>query len=109
MDSQYLHMIANLVAVLGLMFLVMYLLKKFKVSRHSANQQINIINIMPIGSKEKLILMEVNNALLLVGATPTTIKTLHVFTDQPPKPIERLPERKTFAEQLAAFSHKEHY
>lgn len=79
MGSEYAHVIINLFVVLVLMFGLVFVLKKFKISKYSKNRLINIINVVPIGPKERIILMEVNNTFLLLGATPNHIEKLHVF------------------------------
>ena len=94
MGSEYLHVFFNLFLVIALMLLMLFFLKKFKTSQYSGNKHIKIINMVSIGVKEKIILMEVNNTFLLVGATPTHIETLHVF--------DELEAAKTAAQPVAA-------
>lgn len=79
MMGLYGHGILNLLLVLAVMVAAMYAVKKLKLSRHAQNRHIKIINSVAIGGKEKLLLVEVNNAYLLIGATPNHIETLHVF------------------------------
>lgn len=57
----------------------MYVAKKLKLAKNNGNKQINIINAVSIGAKEKILLVEVNNTTLLLGATPNHIETLHIF------------------------------
>lgn len=79
MGSEYIHMALNLVAVIGLMLLLAFVMKKLKLPKQIGNQRIKIINTVPIGAKEKIILLEVNNTILLLGATPNHVETLYVF------------------------------
>lgn len=82
MGSIYSHMIGNLLLVLTLMLGLLYLIKKFKLKKFSANPAINIINMLPIGAKEKLLLIEVQGKTILLGATPNHIEALHIFEDK---------------------------
>lgn len=82
MSSEYTHVILNLIIILTLMVSVVFFIKKFKLTKYGANKHVNIINVVPIGAKEKIILLEVNNLTLLIGATPNHIATLHVFNDK---------------------------
>lgn len=103
MLSEYNHMILNLLGVLILMLIVLYLLKRFKVAKDAKNQHIKIINTVAIGAKERLILMEVNNTILLVGATPSHIETLYVFDElEPESAAIDAPPHHTFAEEMTA-------
>ena len=62
-----------------------------------------ILNTISIGTKEKIILMEVNHRTLLLGSTPTHITTLYVFDEIEENEYcrdESQPDRETFVEQL---------
>jgi flagellar protein FliO/FliZ len=96
MGSEYTHVFLNLFAVIALMGLLFFLMKKFKLAKYASNKHIKIINIVPIGTKEKVILMEVNNTMLLLGATPNHIETLYVFNELMPTE-ESVEEKKDFA------------
>lgn len=102
MDNMYSQMILNLAIVLSLMVLLMYVGKKLKSRKTSHNKHIKIINVTPIGTKEKIILMEVNNTILLVGSTPNRIETLYVFNElEQPKPTTESTEKPNFSDHLA--------
>ncbi len=81
MGSEYTHVFLNFFVVIALMCVLFYLMRKFKLAKYAGNKNIKIINVMPIGAKEKVILMEVNNTILLLGSTPNHIETLYVFNE----------------------------
>lgn len=85
MDSEYLYPALNLLGILVLIFILMYLFKRFKQAKDAKNSMIKIINTVAVGTKEKIILMEVNHSMLLIGATPNHIETLYVFNDESEK------------------------
>lgn len=98
-------MVFNLGIVLGFMFILLYAGKKLKLRKISTNKHVRIINVTPVGVKEKIILLEVNNTILLVGATPNHIETLYVFNElELPKSstIAATDKKRSFSEQLAA-------
>lgn len=83
MNNLYAHTALNLLAVLILMLIMVYLLKRFKLTKYAQNNPIRIRNSVSLGSKERIVLVEVNNTTLLLGATPSHIETLYVFNDAP--------------------------
>ena len=85
----------NLLTVFGSLMLVfaciyglVFLLKKINGLPVSNRTVISVLGTKRIGSREKIILIEVGEQQLLIGATPNNIRTLHVFDS----PIEGLSE-----------------
>ena len=81
MTTDYMHVILSLFLVVICILVLMYFLKKLHASAYQKNQHIKIINSLPVGPKEKLLLIEVNNTYLLLGATATQIETLYAFNE----------------------------
>ena len=79
MASEYAQIVMNLGIVIALIIVLVYIMNKFKLTKHISNKQIKILNSVSLGTKQKVILMEVNNTFLLLGATPNHIETLYVF------------------------------
>lgn len=101
MSSEYARIIYSLVIVFGLIFVLLYCLKKFKLTRLVGNKHINIINSVSIGLKERIMLIEVNKVFLLIGSTPSHIETLYVFNELTPATAEEYTNIKSnFAEQM---------
>ena len=111
MASEYGHILFNLFALVVVIMLSVVILKKFKLAKMSGNQYINIMQVMPIGQKEKILLVEVQGAFLLLGATATHIETLHIFDSTPKTQDLATPEeivsKKGFWETLMAFRQKD--
>jgi flagellar protein FliO/FliZ len=82
----------------------MYVVKKLKLAKYTQNKHIKVINSVPVGGKEKILLLEVNNTYLLIGATPNSIETLYVFDQlQQPQTVDsKDTAKKTFADQMKA-------
>ena len=79
MGSEYAQAIYNLLIVLAVMFSLFFLLKKFKIAKYNKNKFIKVLQVVPVGAKEKIILIEANNKLILLGATASHVEMLHVF------------------------------
>lgn len=84
MGNEYIHVVINLFAVIVLMLVLLFIVKKFKLSKFGGNKYINIINVVSVGPKEKIILLEINKSYLLLGSTPNHIETLHIFAELDP-------------------------
>jgi flagellar biogenesis protein FliO len=78
-------------------------LKKLSTRKTKLNQDIKILQVVPIGNKEKILLLAVKNQTILVGATPNHIETLHIFSEgRPSLAIDDMPVIKadSFAETM---------
>jgi flagellar protein FliO/FliZ len=104
MSSEYIHVFVSLLGVIAIIFVSVFLVKKFKFHKYAKHKHINIINIVPIGSKEKVILLEVNNTFLLIGATPNHIETLYVFNEMIEKNAANTKLSGEFADKLASMT-----
>jgi flagellar protein FliO/FliZ len=56
-----------------------WLLKRTNNLQSSANGQLKIIAGLPLGTRERVVLIEAGNEQILVGVTPQQIQTLHVL------------------------------
>lgn len=70
----------GLVVVLALAVGLSWLLRRYALPRDGV---IRVIGGLPLSSRERLLLVEVDETRLLLGITPTQIQTLHVFA--PPR------------------------
>ena len=75
------NLILSIVLVIIAIFVFAYILKKLLYSRNNIGGIIKVISAMPIGTKERILLVETNGKLLLLGITTQQISTLHVFDE----------------------------
>ena len=68
-----------LLGIIGLIFGLSWFVKRFNQGSFSANAHIKILSAMPLGTRERIVLIEAGGQQLLLGITPTNINTLHVF------------------------------
>ncbi|MGV6816980.1 MAG: flagellar biosynthetic protein FliO [Thiotrichales bacterium] len=85
-----------LIFVLILIFSLAWLAKKFNVTSLTRNNsdQLKVIAALPVGTRERVIMVEANGQKLLLGVTADRINTLHEFPETP------LPTSSGFAETL---------
>ncbi len=70
---------------LGLMFIIVlifgisWFVKRFGQGTFSGTTNIRVLSSFPLGTRERLVLIDAGGQQLLLGITPTQINTLHVF------------------------------
>jgi len=90
---------AGLVLVIAAILLTGWLYRRTQSLRGSASGLIRIIASQPLGTRERVILLQVADQQLLVGMTSTQVQTLHVL--EQPVAVEP-PPAGGFAERLRA-------
>ena len=77
--SEVLSMVVSMVIVVGAIIALGWLYSRSRLAVGGARDVINVVASRALGTKERLILVEVADQQLLVGMTSTQIQTLHVF------------------------------
>lgn len=72
----------GLVFILAIIFALAWFVKRVGQGGVLANNTLKIAAALPLGTRERLVLVDVGGKQLLLGMTPHTINTLHVF-DEP--------------------------
>lgn len=68
--------------VVGLIVLLGWLLRRVGPLAAQGGQHIRLVSSLPLGPRDRLLLVDVGGTQMLLGASPGRINTLHVF-DQP--------------------------
>lgn len=89
----------GLLAVVALIFACAWLLRRMNGLTGMNNQSMKVVSVMALGARERIALIDVAGTQLLVGITPTAIRTLHVF-DEPVVSTEGKPVSGEFARRL---------
>lgn len=79
----------GLLVVLALVIGFSWLLRRYALPRDG---MIRVLGGLPLGTRERLLLIEVDDVRLLIGVTAQRIETLHTFT-QPAASSFSLPEQ----------------
>lgn len=90
----------GLVAVLGLIFGAAWFVKRYSVLPGAAGSAMRVVSVLPMGQREKLVLVQLGEQQLLLGVAPGRISTLHVLEE----PLEALK-----ADSVAAGSFSERF
>lgn len=78
--SQLVSVLLALAAVLGLIFLLSWLVKRSGAG-WGRSDHIKVLSTMALGTRERILLVEVGATQMLLGVTAHSIKTLHVFAE----------------------------
>lgn len=77
-----LNMAMGLVVVIALILGLAWVLKKYGRLPNQNMVEMKVLGGLSLGTREKAILIEVENTRLLVGVTPGQIQTLHVLGNE---------------------------
>lgn len=77
----FLRMIISLMIVLAVIFSLAYLVKKLKITPNS-QKGLRTIATLSVGTKERVVVIEVNNEQFLLGITPTNVNLLHKLEEK---------------------------
>lgn len=79
--AQLANLVGGLALILVLIYGLSWFVKRFSQGGFMQNPAMKILATMPLGTRERLMLVEVGGQQLLLGVTATAINTLHVFTE----------------------------
>ena len=79
-ESLYAFLILSL--MIPLIIISIYIFKRFIIKVPSGNDIIEISAQLSLGAKERLLLVRANGKSMLIGTTPQSITTLHVFDNE---------------------------
>lgn len=69
----------GLMVIIGLIFALSWFVKRFTQGAFAGNAHIKMLAAMPLGTRERLVLVETGGQQLLLGVTANSINTLHVL------------------------------
>jgi len=76
---------AGLLAVIAIIFGCAWLVRRMSGMTGGNTRAMKLVSVMPMGTRERIALIDVGGKQILVGVTPQAIRTLHVF-DEPVVP-----------------------
>jgi len=92
-----LKLTGGLLLVVTVIFVLAWLVKKFNLNQQSHNGLIRIIAGLSIGTRDRIVLLQVGEEQILVGLTPGRIEKLHTLS----QPLEA-PEGQLATSSFAA-------
>ena len=79
-SSPYLlKLTAGLILIVALILLLAWLVKKFNLNQQSHSGLIKIIAALSIGTRDRIVLLQIGDEQILVGLTPGRIEKLHTL------------------------------
>lgn len=99
----------GLLLILGLFFLAAYLLRKLNGSRaFGGNALLRVLGGIAVGSRERIVLVEVGDTWLVVGIAPGQIRTLHTMPKGETPPAGIAVVDKPFGQWLKQVIERKH-
>jgi flagellar protein FliO/FliZ len=79
-----LRMVGGLLVVLGLLGLVAWFSRRFRIGQRLRGGVIEVTSGLSLGAREKVVLLRVGTEQVLVGVSPAGMRTLHVLKEPAP-------------------------
>ena len=104
-----LQVMTGLLLVLGLLAAIAWSMKKFGAGKHASAGAIRVVGGLPVGSRERILVVEVADQWIVVGVTPTSITALSTMPKQESAATySALPPAKNFSAWLQQTIDKRH-
>lgn len=100
LGGQLAQMVFGLLLVVGLIFFLAWLLRRMQGSAVKGGQVIEIVGSRAIGPRDRLLLVQVGKAQILIGHTPGSIEALHVLAEPVAIPESARQATPEFAQRL---------
>ena len=88
----------GLLAVIAIIFGCAWLVRRMSGMTGGNTRAMKVVSVLPMGTRERIALIDVGGTQILVGVTPSAIRTLHVFDEPVVAPGE--PVSGDFARKL---------
>lgn len=80
--TSLLSVLLSLLLIIGLILALAWFLRRFGQVGSSRQGAMRVVASLALGTRERLLLVQVGEQQLLLGVTPQQVRTLHVF-DEP--------------------------
>ena len=100
LSAQLGQMLLGLLLVIGLIFVLAWLLRRVQQVGPRGNRVIKLLASQALGPRERLVLVQVGNEQILLGLTPGRITPLHVLKEPVTLPTTPQPATPEFAKRL---------
>jgi len=107
MGGQMTKLLLGLLLVIGLIFLLAWLLRRMQQLNPRSNQAIKLISTQALGPRERLVLVQVGSEQVLVGLSAGRITPLHVLKEPVHLP-DAEPANPEFAQRLMELLGRDH-
>jgi flagellar protein FliO/FliZ len=80
-SGQLLQLVLGLLLVVGLIFVLAWLMRRVQRAGPGGNQVIELVGSRALGPRDRLVLVQVGNEQVLLGVSPGSITALHVMNE----------------------------
>lgn len=77
--QDYFRVTLMLILIVGLIFACAWLVRRMSGGVGVNQRHIQVLSVMPLGTREKIMIIRAASEYLLIGVTPNGIQTLHRF------------------------------
>ncbi|WP_420793337.1 flagellar biosynthetic protein FliO [Pseudomonas rubra] len=98
--GQLTQLVLGLLLVLGLIFVLAWLLRRLQNAAPCSGQVIEILGTRSLGPRDRLLLIQVGKEQILIGHSPGTIEALHVMAEPIEVPASARQATPEFAQRL---------
>ncbi|MHA3884991.1 flagellar biosynthetic protein FliO [Stutzerimonas degradans] len=107
MGAQLSKLLLGLLLVVGLIFLLAWLLRRVQQMNPRGTQAIKLVSSQALGPRERLVLVQVGSEQVLIGLSAGRITPLHVLKEPVHLPDSE-PANPEFAQRLMELLGKDH-
>ena len=100
LGGQLAQMVFGLLLVVGLIFLLAWVLRRMQGATPKGGQVIEIVGSRSIGPRDRLLLVQIGKEQVLIGHSPGSIETLHVMAEPVDVPADARAAAPEFAQRL---------
>ncbi len=79
--SYLMKLTGGLVLVVAAIFFFAWLLKRLKLTQHSQHGLLKVVAGLPLGTRDRIIVLQVGEEQLLLGLSPGRIEKLHTLAE----------------------------
>lgn len=108
MAGQLTQLVLGLLLVIGLIFLLAWLMRRVQSAGPRSGQVIELLGSRALGPRDRLVLVQVGNEQILLGLSPGRIAPLHVLKEPIVVPEKATPATPEFAQRLMELMGKDH-
>lgn len=94
--AYYVQLLLGLAFVIALIYACAWIMRRVGAGGMSGAGSMRVIASLPVGSKERVVLVQVGETQMLLGVAPGSVNTLQVFTE----PVVTTEPTNPFAEKL---------
>lgn len=105
--GQMVQMLVSLALVVGLMLLVAWFFRRSRLNVKQQQGQLQVLETMPLGMRDRLLLVRAGDKYLVLSATPGRIEKLAILDELPELPEAQPDEAVSFKQLLGSVLNKD--